>query len=41
MCTHLDAVAAYSAFKRTLAASVPDLESYADVKDPIVGHGRH
>jgi GrpB-like predicted nucleotidyltransferase (UPF0157 family) len=32
---HPAAVAAYAAFKTTLAAAVPDLETYADVKDPV------
>ena len=36
MCAHPQAVMAYSAIKRTLAAALPDLDSYADVKDPIV-----
>ena len=36
MCAHPQAVVAYSAIKRALAATVPDLDSYTDVKDPIV-----
>ena len=36
MCAHAQAVAAYSAIKRSLAAAVPDLDSYTDLKDPIV-----
>lgn len=34
--SHPEAVPAYAAFKRTLAASVPDTGTYADVKDPVV-----
>ena len=30
------AVVAYSLFKRVLASSSPDLDSYTDVKDPVV-----
>jgi GrpB-like predicted nucleotidyltransferase (UPF0157 family) len=33
---HPAAVAAYAAFKATLADAVPDLETYADVKDAVV-----
>ena len=33
---HPAAVPAYSAFKRSLAEAVPDLGTYADVKDPVV-----
>ncbi|MGW4808045.1 GrpB family protein [Kitasatospora sp. NPDC004272] len=33
---HPEAVPGYAAFKRTLAASVADLDTYADVKDPVV-----
>jgi GrpB-like predicted nucleotidyltransferase (UPF0157 family) len=33
---HPDAVAPYAAFKRSLAAVVPDVDTYADVKDPVV-----
>jgi GrpB-like predicted nucleotidyltransferase (UPF0157 family) len=33
---HQAAVPAYAAFKAMLADSVPDLDTYADVKDPIV-----
>ena len=36
MCAHPHAVIAYSAIKRSLAATLPDLDTYADVKDPIV-----
>jgi GrpB-like predicted nucleotidyltransferase (UPF0157 family) len=36
MCAHPQAVIAYSAIKRSLAAAVPDLDTYAEVKDPIV-----
>ena len=31
-----DAVAAYSAIKRSLAAAIPDVDTYTDVKNPIV-----
>jgi GrpB-like predicted nucleotidyltransferase (UPF0157 family) len=34
--SHPEAVPAYAAFKRTLAAELPDLGAYADVKDPVV-----
>jgi hypothetical protein len=33
---HPTAVPAYSAFKAALADAVPDLDSYADIKDPVV-----
>lgn len=33
---HPGAVPAYAAFKRALAAAVPDLGTYAEVKDPVV-----
>jgi GrpB-like predicted nucleotidyltransferase (UPF0157 family) len=36
MCAHPDAVAAYSAFKRSLAATTPDVDTYTDVKDHVV-----
>ena len=36
MCAHPQAVIAYSAIKRSLAAAIPDLDTYAEVKDPIV-----
>ena len=36
MCAHPHAVIAYSAIKRSLAAAIPDLDTYAEVKDPIV-----
>jgi GrpB-like predicted nucleotidyltransferase (UPF0157 family) len=36
MRAHPDAVAAYSAFKRSLAATTPDLDTYTVVKDHIV-----
>ena len=36
MCAHPQAVIAYSAIKRSLAAAIPDLDTYAAVKDPIV-----
>ncbi len=36
MCAHPQAVIAYSAIKRSLAAAIPDLDTYANVKDPIV-----
>jgi GrpB-like predicted nucleotidyltransferase (UPF0157 family) len=36
MCAHPQAVIAYSAIKQSLAAAIPDLDTYADVKDPIV-----
>lgn len=36
MCAHPQAVIAYSAVKRSLAAAIPDLDTYAEVKDPIV-----
>jgi len=34
--THPDAVPAYASFKRELAAAVPDVDIYTDVKDPVV-----
>ena len=36
MCAHPQAVIAYSAIKRSLAAAIHDLDTYAEVKDPIV-----
>lgn len=33
---HPEAVPAYSRFKRLLAGALADLDSYADVKDPVV-----
>ncbi|MDQ3708250.1 MAG: GrpB family protein [Actinomycetota bacterium] len=33
---HPEAVAPYAAFKRALAGLAPDIEVYADVKDPVV-----
>lgn len=36
MCAHPEAVIAYSAIKRSLVAAIPDLDTYTDVKDPIV-----
>ena len=33
---HPDAVAAYSEFKLRLAAAVPDVDAYTDIKDPVV-----
>jgi GrpB-like predicted nucleotidyltransferase (UPF0157 family) len=33
---HPKAVPAYAAFKRSLAATVPDIATYSDVKDPVV-----
>lgn len=33
---HPEAVAGYAAFKRALAAQVPDMDSYTDIKDPVV-----
>lgn len=33
---HPDAVPAYAAFKRRLAAEVDDIGAYSDVKDPVV-----
>ena len=33
---HPDAVPAYAAFKLSLAASVPDLATYTQIKDPVV-----
>lgn len=33
---HPDAVPAYAAFKRALADVVPDVATYAEVKDPVV-----
>ncbi len=33
---HPDAVAAYGRFKLALATEVPDLDSYTDIKDPVV-----
>ena len=36
LCAHPAAVSAYAAFKRGLADAVADLDTYADVKDPVV-----
>ncbi len=36
MCAHPQAVIAYSAIKRSLAVAIPDLDTYTEVKDPIV-----
>jgi len=36
MRAHPEAVAPYSATKRSLAAAILDPDSYSDVKDPIV-----
>ena len=36
MCAHPQAVIAYSTIKRSLAAAIPDLDTYTEVKDPIV-----
>jgi len=36
MCAHPQAVIAYSAIKRSLAAAIPDIDTYTEVKDPIV-----
>jgi GrpB-like predicted nucleotidyltransferase (UPF0157 family) len=36
MRAHPQAVIAYSAIKRSLAAAIPDLDTYAAVKDPLV-----
>ena len=33
---HPEAVPAYATFKRSLAAAVPDIATYSDVKDPVV-----
>jgi GrpB-like predicted nucleotidyltransferase (UPF0157 family) len=33
---HPQAVPAYAAFKRSLASVTPDIDSYTDVKDPVV-----
>jgi GrpB-like predicted nucleotidyltransferase (UPF0157 family) len=33
---HPEAVPGYAAFKQTLAAHLPDIEGYTDVKDPVV-----
>jgi GrpB-like predicted nucleotidyltransferase (UPF0157 family) len=33
---HPEAVASYARFKRVLAGTVDDIESYTDVKDPVV-----
>ncbi len=34
--SHLDAVPAYSAFKTALAGVCPDIDTYTDIKDPVV-----
>ena len=36
MRAHPQAVIAYAAIKRSLAEAIPDLDTYAEVKDPIV-----
>jgi dephospho-CoA kinase len=36
MRAHPEAVPPYAAFKRTLAARAPDVDSYTDLKDPVV-----
>jgi len=36
LCAHPAAVPAYAAFKRGLADAVADLDTYTDVKDPVV-----
>jgi GrpB-like predicted nucleotidyltransferase (UPF0157 family) len=36
MRAHPEAVPPYAAFKRTLGAVAPDLDSYTDLKDPVV-----
>ena len=36
MCAPAQAVIAYSAIKQSLAAAIPDLDTYVEVKDPIV-----
>jgi len=36
MRAHPEAVPAYAAFKRALAAAATDLDWYSDVKDPVV-----
>jgi len=33
---HPEAVPAYAAFKRSLAATAPDIATYSDIKDPVV-----
>jgi GrpB-like predicted nucleotidyltransferase (UPF0157 family) len=33
---HPEAVPAYAEFKRSLAATAPDIATYSDVKDPVV-----
>ena len=33
---HPEAVPAYATFKRSLAAAVPDIAAYTDIKDPVV-----
>ncbi len=33
---HPEAIPAYAAFKRELAAAIPDVATYSNVKDPIV-----
>jgi GrpB-like predicted nucleotidyltransferase (UPF0157 family) len=34
--THPEAIPAYAQFKRELAAAVPDIATYSDIKDPVV-----
>jgi dephospho-CoA kinase len=34
--THPEATPAYATFKRSLAAAVPDIAAYTDIKDPVV-----
>lgn len=33
---HPDAIAGYAAFKTALAAAIPDMDTYSDIKDPVV-----
>jgi GrpB-like predicted nucleotidyltransferase (UPF0157 family) len=33
---HPESVPAYGAFKRSLAAAVPSVDVYSDIKDPVV-----
>jgi GrpB-like predicted nucleotidyltransferase (UPF0157 family) len=33
---HPDAIAGYAAFKVALSAAVPDVDTYTDIKDPVV-----
>jgi GrpB-like predicted nucleotidyltransferase (UPF0157 family) len=34
--THPEAVPGYARFKRSLAAAVPDIGTYSDIKDPVI-----